>query len=288
MNRNLLDVSIIIPAFNEEEAIFNVVSDLKNNLPKTEIIIVNDGSTDKTLSKIQDLNIQIIHHPYRLGYGASLRSGVEQSTKKYVLFCDADGQHRAKDVIKLIEKCEKYDMVIGSRNKNSHKQMNRLLGKTALRWLANFLMGMKIPDLNSGLRIVKKNILEQYIHLTPHGFSFSTTCTFAFIKDRRIVNWVPIKTNKRIGKSSVSQIKDGAATFLLLIRLSILFEPLKIFLLATSILFLLTISSFLMTIYYHNEFNITDTTVILGLGSLIVFLTGLLCDQVSAIRRKKS
>ena len=179
MNRNLLDVSIIIPAFNEEEAIFNVVSDLKNNLPKTEIIIVNDGSTDKTLSKIQDLNIQIIHHPYRLGYGASLRSGVEQSTKKYVLFCDADGQHRAKDVIKLIEKCEKYDMVIGSRNKNSHKQMNRLLGKTALRWLANFLMGMKIPDLNSGLRIVKKNILEQYIHLTPHGFSFSTTCTFA-------------------------------------------------------------------------------------------------------------
>ena len=288
MNRNLLDVSIIIPAFNEEEAIFNVVSDLKNNLPKTEIIIVNDGSTDKTLSKIQDLNIQIIHHPYRLGYGASLRSGVEQSTKKYVLFCDADGQHRAKDVIKLIEKCEKYDMVIGSRNKNSHKQMNRLLGKTALRWLANFLMGMRIPDLNSGLRIVKKNILEQYIHLTPHGFSFSTTCTFAFIKDRRTVNWVPIKTNKRIGKSSVSQIKDGASTFLLLIRLSILFEPLKIFLFATSILFLLTISSFLMTIYYHNEFNITDTTVILGLGSLIVFLTGLLCDQVSAIRRKKS
>ena len=112
-------------------------------------------------------------------------------------------------------------------------------------------------------------------------------CYFAFLKDNRLINWIPIKTNKRYGKSSVRQIKDGSSTLLLLIRLSILFEPLKIFLFSSLVLLILTILSFLLTLYYENNLNITDTTVILGLGSLIVFLTGLLCDQVSAIRRKR-
>jgi hypothetical protein len=119
----------------------------------------------------------------------------------------------------------------------------------------------------------------------PPGFSFSTTSTFAFIKDNRSVKWIPIQTLQRTGKSSVKQLKDGPSVLLLLLRLSILFEPLKIFLFATSILLTLTILSFLTNIYFFGDMNITDTTVILGLGTLIVFLSGLLCDQVSAIRR---
>jgi len=278
-------ISIIIPVFNEQDSIFKVVNDLKLLLPETEIIIVNDGSTDSTVENITEIDVKVINHPKCYGYGVALRSGIEAAKGEYILFCDGDGQHQAEDVAKIIKNCDDFDMIVGTRNKKSHSQLNRIPGKAILKWFANILLGEKIPDLNSGLRMLRKSIIIKYLHLMPPGFSFSTTSTFAFIKDNRSVKWIPIQTLQRTGKSSVKQLKDGPSVLLLLLRLSILFEPLKIFLFATSILLTLTILSFLTNIYFFGDMNITDTTVILGLGTLIVFLSGLLCDQVSAIRR---
>jgi len=278
-------VTIIIPVLNEENSIISVIHELKNALPDVKIIIVNDGSTDSTPEKIESLNVDVLNHDKCYGYGTALRTGIESSNSSYVLFCDGDGQHRTNDVIKLINECTEYDMVIGARGKDSHIQINRLPGKTILQWLAKILIGQKVPDLNSGLRIVRKSLIDKYLNLMPHGFSFSTTCTFAFLKDNRSVHWVPIKVNKRKGTSTVNQFRDGLSTILLLIRLSILFEPLKIFLFSTFILLMMTIISFMIGFSIDNELNITDSTVILGLGTLIVFLSGLICDQVSGMRR---
>ncbi len=279
------NISIIIPVHNEEKAISKVVNDLRKEFPDIEIIIINDGSTDSTYDKINKLDAKIINHDKCYGYGTALRSGIEASNCGHVLFCDGDGQHRVEDVIMLMKDYEQFDMIVGARGKDSHSQLNRVPGKAVLAWFAKILLGEKIPDLNSGLRILRKSIIDKYLHLMPTGFSFSTTCTFAFMKDSRSIKWVPIQTVKRHGVSTVRQLKDGPSTLLLLLRLSILFEPLKIFLFATKVLFLLTIISLLLNTFLVGEFNITDATVILGLGTLIVFLSGLLCDQVSAIRR---
>lgn len=278
-------VSIIIPALNEENSIYEVVNKLTYKLPEAEIIVIDDGSTDKTYDSIKDLNIKIIQHPLCLGYGTSLRSGIEVATKNYVLFCDADGQHRVRDVVALIDNIGKYDMTVGYRRKDSHIQLNRLLGKSIFKWFSNLIIGEKIRDINSGLRIIKKSKIKKYLHLMPHGFSFSTTCTFAFLKDNRSINWIPIVTKKRNGVSSVRQFKDGPSALLQLIRLSILFEPLRIFLFSSTSLLFLAFISFLVNTYLEQALNVTDTTVILALGSLIVFLSGLLCEQVSGLRR---
>ena len=278
-------VTIVIPVFNEQDSISTVVKNLKSHLPDISIIIVNDGSTDLTAKNIVGLDATIINHSKCYGYGTALRSGIEASETDFILFCDGDGQHQTKDVVRIIENAGDFDMVVGTRDRNSHSQLNRVPGKAILKWFADTLLGEKIPDLNSGLRMVRKSIIIKYLHLMPQGFSFSTTSTFAFIKDNRSVKWIPIKAIQRTGISSVKQLTDGPSVLLLLLRLSILFEPLKIFLFATFILFFLTVLSLLVNICFQEEFNITDTSVILGLGTLIVFLSGLLCDQVSAIRR---
>lgn len=215
-------ISIIIPVFNEEKSIVNVIKNIRIRLPKIEIIVVNDGSTDLTLQKIRNQNVEIINHPECLGYGTALRSGIEFSKKDYVLFCDGDGQHRIEDVEKIIKSCQDFDMVVGARGKDSHQQLNRVFGKAILSYFASLLMGKKVLDLNSGLRIIRRKIINKYLHLMPHGFSFSTTSTFALLKDKRSIKWVPIRTVKRIGKSSVRQIKDGTSILLLMLRLSII------------------------------------------------------------------
>ena len=215
------NISIIIPVLNEEESISNVINSIRKRLPQIEIIVVNDGSTDSTLQKISNHDVHIINHPQCLGYGTALRTGIEFSKKDYVLFCDGDGQHRAEDIEKIIEHCKNYDMVVGARGKDSHRQLNRVFGKAILSYFANILLGKKVLDLNSGLRIVRKDIINKYLHLMPHGFSFSTTSTFALIKDNRSIKWVTITTVKRVGKSSVHQIRVGTSILLLMLRLSI-------------------------------------------------------------------
>ena len=281
------DVSIVIPAFNEAEAIGHVVEKLKKALPLTEIIVVNDGSTDQTARVALDVGAKVINHDRNLGYGASLRTGVKETKGNYVLFCDADGQHSIEDVLNLIQSCDGHDMVVGARDSESHIPIMRYPGKVILKGFANMLIGTKIPDVNSGLRIVRKEVLQRYIHLMPNGFSFSTTSTFALLKARFSIKWVPITCQKRIGNSTVRQIKHGPLTLLLMLRLAVLFEPLKVFMTVAAILFLLSLISLGIDLWASPTLGIGDSTVLLGVSTLLVFMFGLLCDQISALRREK-
>lgn len=279
-------VSIIIPALNEEEAVGGMVEHLLQSFPGIELIVINDGSTDNTAEVAEKAGARVISHYSQSGYGAGLRTGVEASSREFVLFCDADGQHRVEDVARVMEACDNSDMVIGARGQDSHAPLIRRPGKFILRRFANFLAGQKIPDLNSGLRILNKGILLKYIHLMPRGFSFSTTSTFAFLKSHQRVKFVPIVVKKRVGTSTVNQFKHGPQTLMLMLRLTVLFEPLKVFNYVSGFLFGMSFLSWGINGILAQAWGLADTTVLLFIAGLTVFMSGLLCDQVSALRRE--
>ena len=235
------DLTVIIPAFNEDQGIKNTIINLKKYIDKFKwgIIVVNDCSSDKTgaiLEKIE--GIKVINHPYNKGYGASLKTGIRNTNSKYIAFYDGDGQHEPGDLINIVKKTKYFDMIIGERTKNSHKDLIRIPGKWILSKIANFLTGRKIPDLNSGLRVIKRDIILNLLHLMPDGFSFSTTSTIAFFNMGFSVGYFPITVKKRTGKSSVKQIRHGSSTILLIFRLIVLFNPLKVFLPVSFFLFI--------------------------------------------------
>jgi len=283
---DLKNITIIVPALNEAQSVFGVIDSLKKYLLGAEVIVVDDGSRDNTALKAQQAGAIVVSHKRNRGYGFSLKTGVKMSTRKYVLFCDADGQHSVEDVKKIIDSEDNFDMVVGARDGNSHAVWERVLGKSILSCFANFLLGEKIPDFNSGLRLVKKDILLKYFHLFPDGFSMSTTMTFAFIKSGYDIKWVPISSQKRKGKSSVSQVRHGFQTIMLMLRLTVLFEPLKVFLFFSGCFFAATIISLTFNLFATSGQSIGKLTVMFFISTLIIFIFGLLCDQVSAIRRE--
>jgi glycosyltransferase involved in cell wall biosynthesis len=282
------DVTIVIPALNEEAGIGDVVTSIRAELPEVELLVVDDGSTDDTARIATEAGARVIHHIQNRGYGASLRTGTLASTRDWVLFCDSDGQHTIEDVARIVAACDDCDMVVGARGKESHAPLLRRPGKFVLRNFANFLAGEKIPDLNSGLRIVKREVLLRYLHLMPQGFSFSTTSTFAILKTNRVIKWVPITVSKRLGVSTVRQWKHGPQTLMLILRLTVLFEPLKVFLSVSGLLMLLTLVMFTWDMIHSHGRSVGNATVALSMSSLIIFMFGLLCDQVSAIRRERN
>ena len=228
----------------------------------------------------------VVNHDSRRGYGAALRSGILASTRDFVLFCDADGQHRIEDVARVMAECSNCSMVVGARTTNSHVPINRRPGKFIIQHWANILANQKIPDINSGLRIIEKYVLLKCLHLMPTGFSFSTTSTFALMKGNYAVKWVPITVQARKGESTVKQLRHGPETMMLMLRLTVLFEPLRVFLFVTFVLFGISFFSFAYDMIATNFQKVSITTEFFSISTLLVFLFGLLCDQVSALRRE--
>jgi len=297
MTKQIPNISIIIPVFNEEKSVKKVIADLTTYLKEKkypiEIIIVNDGSTDKTKEILQQITheqvsfcrdssrIRVISHPYNKGYGAALKTGVKNAKYDWVLFYDGDGQHQPEYIEKLIKYQNNYDMIIGAR-KGYKGPMIRQPGKKLLHWLAEYLVQQKIPDLNSGLRLMKKSIFEKFAHLLPNGFSLSTTITLAAFRENFNVKYVPIKIRKRQGKSTVC-LKDGLKTIMLILRIITLFSPLRIFL---PVAFGIGILAIISLIYDIVKSNITDATILLFSSTIMLFFFGLLADQIAAIRRE--
>ncbi len=277
--------TIIVPAFNEAAAIGRVVRDLIAHYPDYEVLVIDDGSTDGTGAIAAAAGARLIRHEYNKGYGSSLRTGCRAALGDIVVCFDGDGQHDVTDVQRLIDEIGPYDMAVGARVRDSHEPLIRRPGKFILVHFANFLAGVKIPDVNSGLRAFKREVILQYLHLMPSGFSFSTTSTFAMLKSGRPVKWIPIRVERRLGTSSVSQPRHGLQALLLIVRLTTLFEPLKVFL-PVSVTFLLIAVGFLIANLLAGR-NVPQTSVITSVASITVFLMGLVMDQVAALRREK-
>jgi len=279
--------SIIIPAYNEEDTIKKTLDELKTYIEDEsldcEIVVVNDGSKDKTLEILKQIpNINVLNHPHNKGYGAAVKTGVNAAKADWVLVFDSDGQHRVEYIKDLVEAKKGYDMVIGAR-KGYKGPAIRQPGKKVLHMVAEYLVEKKIEDLNSGLRILKKEHFLKYSHLLPPAFSWTTTITLAFLRDSLNIKYVPIKINKRLGGKSMVSPKDALKTMILILRIIMLFSPLRIFLPVSAILFLFTVVSGILDFI---RFNISDSTLLLFVSSILIFFFGLLADQIAAIRRE--
>ena len=279
-------VTIVIPAYNEEEGITDVITQLKELSKNYEILVVDDGSTDNTYKLAAETSVKVIRHPYNKGYGAALKTGIRNAEADIVLFMDADGQHKPSDIKKLIQYIGEYDMVVGARTKKSKISLLRRPGKKILSITANYLAGMKIPDLNSGFRALKKGVAMEFMHILPNTFSFSTTITLALITSGYSVKYVPIEAPERVGTSKIKPFRDGFRFVLMIIRTITLFNPLKVFIPISISLFIIGFLYLLHDLILY--LNIPDTSVLLIVSSIIIFFFGVLSDQVSSLLKRRS
>lgn len=279
-------LSVIIPAYNEELAIARTIESVIAKLEgiACEIIVVNDGSTDRTCEILKKYNVGVLTNTMNKGYGASIKSALRKALGDYVLTIDADGQHDNVDIVQFFNeiKNNNYDMVVGEREKKSDASFMRFIGKKFIRSIVNTLAHAKIVDFNSGLRIFKKDVALKYMHLYPNGFSLSTTMTIAFFKEGFRVHYIPITVEKRKGKSAVS-ICDAFVTILGVFRLIMIFSPLSIFLPLACFTFTVGCTSLVLDIL---NTNIQDSTVLVLLFSFLTFYFGLVVDQIAHIRRE--
>ena len=282
-------VTIIIPAHDEERGIEKVIIGVKNAMEGAkstyEIIVVDDGSTDKTAEIVKKKeDVRLIKHPYNKGYGAALKTGVKNAEGDIVLFIDADAQQNPDDIPRLLKHMGEYDMVVGARTKDSHISLLRRPGKFVLRILANYLAGRKIPDLNSGFRAIKKEIVKKYMPILPDTFSFTTTITLAAIKEGYNIKYIPIETVKEIGTSKIKPFRDGFKFIMLIVRTIVFFDPMRVFFPVSLLLFIMG-----FVILIHDliiSFSVPKSALLLLGIAVQVFFFGLLADQISLMMRR--
>lgn len=289
MENEETQVTIVIPAHDEERGIEKVISGVKNAMEGAkstyEIIVVDDGSTDKTAEIVKKKeDVRLIQHPYNKGYGAALKTGVKNAEGNIVLFIDADAQQSPNDIPRLLKPIGEYDMVVGARTKGSKISLLRRPGKFVLGVLANYLSRMKIPDLNSGFRAIKKEIVMKYMYILPDTFSFTTTITLAAIKEGYNIKYIPIETVKGLGTSKIKPFRDGFKFIMLILRTIVFFDPMKVFLPVSIVLFG---TGFIYLIYNLIFYlNVPDASVLLIVSSIFIFFFGLLADQISTMVRR--
>jgi len=275
-------VSIVIPAMNEAAAIGTVVSQLRHASPWREILVVDDGSTDETAAQARCAGARVIRHPYTKGNGAAVKTGIRHATGEFVLIVDADGQHSPEDAGRIVSRLGEYDLVVGARSGETQATAARRGGNWLLNWLASYLTGRPIPDLTSGFRGARRECLREFLPLMPNGFSTPTTTTLAFIKAGYNVTFEPVRARPRIGQSKIRFARDGARFFLILLKIVTIFSPLRIFV-------PLSLGSLALGIVYGIWTVITDGripngAVLLILFAVVVFLVGLVSEQISSLR----
>lgn len=279
-------ISIVLPAKNESAAIGQTVEKIKQLSIHHEIIVVNDGSTDNTREVAEQAGAKVVTHPYSKGNGAAIKTGARTATGDVIVFMDADGQHDPQDIPRLIAKIEEgYDLVVGARQKGSQASVGRGIANTLYNNIASYMTEHNVEDLTSGLRAVRAEKFREFLYLLPNGFSYPTTSTMAFFRAGYSVTYVPIHAAKRIGQSHIHPIKDGIRFFLIIFKIATLFSPLKMFLPIAVLLFLIATGWYGYTLYEFSRF--TNMSALLYTGSIMIFLMGLISEQITALMYKE-
>ena len=276
-------ISIILPAKNESASLKKILQELTTLYKDEEIIVVNDGSTDNTLEVCSEFDINIITHPYSKGNGASIKSGARKASGDFLVFMDADGQHEPSEISNLIECLNNgYDMVVGARSKGSKTSLHRDLANMLYNRLASYVTSFKVEDLTSGFRVVKNDTVRKFIYLLPNTFSYPSTITMAYLRSGRSIKYVPIATKARKGKSKIKLFQDGIRFFLIITKIATLFSPFRIFLPVSLIFFMTGLLYYLFT--YITAGRFTNMSALLFSSSIIIFMMGLISEQISQMR----
>ena len=275
-------VSVVIPAFNEGAAIAGVVAAVATAAPWREVIVVDDGSKDDTGARAAAAGALVVRHPYNKGNGAAVKSGIRRASGEYVLIIDGDGQHCAADAARLATRLGEYDLVIGARTAATQATQTRRFGNGALNRLAGYLTGRDIPDLTSGFRAARREYLLEFLHLLPNGFSTPTTTTLAFIKAGYNVGFEPTDARPRVGESKIRLARDGTKFLMIILKIVTIFSPLRVFLPVSLAAFTIGAGYAVWTI--ATQQHVTNSSVLLIMLAVIVFLVGLVSEQISALR----
>lgn len=275
-------VSVVLPAKNEAASLVTLLPLLRSELPNAEIIVVDDGSTDETATVCEQHQVIVTRHPYSLGNGAAIKTGSRIATGEIIVFMDADGQHQPSDVARLIARVnEGYDMVIGARDKHSHANVWRRMANNFYNFLAGFMSGQPVKDLTSGLRAARAERFREFLYLLPNGFSYPTTSTMAFFRAGYSIDFIPVRVEKRIGKSHINVMRDGLRFILIIVKVGTLYSPLKFFVPISLALLLVGVGYYVFTFATMGRF--TNMSALLFSTSVLTFLIGLVSEQITTL-----
>jgi glycosyltransferase involved in cell wall biosynthesis len=280
------EISIVIPVFNEAEKLLELLKRIRAlGLTNSEIIVVDDGSTDCSADVALAGRANVIRHPYNIGNGAAIKSGIRAARGRLLLFMDGDGQHRPEDIPKLIAESRDYHMVVGARAKGSKRRVHRYAANLVYNLLASYVTRFKVKDLTSGFRLVSRRDALRFIDLLPNTFSYPTTLTLAFLRSGLTVKYVPIQTLYRSGQSKISLVTDGVRFLLIITKIATSFAPFRIFLPVSGFFFFTGLGYYLYT--YLTQGRFTNMAVLLLTTAVIVFMLGLVSEQIALLRMEQ-
>jgi glycosyltransferase involved in cell wall biosynthesis len=283
----MTDYSIILPAKNEAAALKLLLPQLRALFAKEEIIVVDDGSTDQTLAVCEANRVRVVTHPHSMGNGAAIKSGARAATGDILVFMDADGQHRPSDISVLLEKFKQgFEMVVGARTSGSQAGVHRAFANSFYNELASWMVGQDVEDLTSGFRVVKADKFRKFLYLLPNGFSYPTTITMSFFRAGLPVAYVPIVAAKRVGKSHIRLLRDGGRFLLIIFKIGTLYSPLRLFLPISLLFFFTGLGYYLYSFLTVHRF--TNMSALLFITSVLIFLIGLVSEQVTMLNYKDS
>ena len=281
------EFSVIIPAHNEVEHIGDLVADIKALHTDFEVIVIDDGSTDGTGKVAREAGAIVYRHPYNIGNGAAVKSGVRIASGRVLVFMDADGQHQPTDLDLLIQYFPEFDMVVGARSEKTQESKLRELGNRVYNRLASYVTNFRILDLTSGFRAIKSDLARNLLYLLPNTYSYPTTMTLGMLRSGKSVKYVKIDAQPRkTGKSEIHILRDGVRFFMIIVRICTFYSPLKIFLPVSAALFLIGLLYYGYTFFTVGRF--TNMSALLFTTSILIFMLGLISEQISQMRFEKS
>jgi glycosyltransferase involved in cell wall biosynthesis len=280
------EISIIIPVFNEADKLSELLNNIRAlRLASAEIIVIDDGSTDGSSDVAMNAGANVIRHPYNIGNGAAIKSGIRAAHGRLLVFMDGDGQHKPQDILKLLAQAKNYHMVVGARAKGSKRRFHRYAANVVYNLLASYVTRFKVKDLTSGFRLLSRLDALRFIDLLPNTFSYPTTLTLAFLRSGLTVKYVPIQTLYRSGQSKISLVADGVRFLLIITKIATLFAPFRVFLPVSGFFFFTGIGYYIYT--YVTQGRFTNMAVLLLTTAVIVFMLGLVSEQIALLRMEQ-
>ena len=280
---NAEKVSVIIPVYNEDKSIGGLVSRIKTCYPAFDIIVIDDGSIDNTADVAQAAGAKVYSHPYNIGNGAAIKSGIRVADGDILVFLDGDGQHDPKDIAELLRYFPQFDMVVGARSIGDQASLGRAAGNKIYSWFASYVAKFPIRDLTSGFRAVKSNIAKSFVYLLPNTYSYPATITLGVLRSGMSVKYVPIKMQQRkTGKSNIKLVSDGVRFFMIITRICTLYSPMRVFLPVSCMMFFLGVANYLYTYIFRGRF--TNMSVFLFVAAIIIFMMSLISEQICQMR----